>query len=351
MTEFSGISKTTEMIRAMQQEGLETATEIRTESQVASQESLIDETKDITIMIKDKKPAPPERLRTEKAQRAQESVLVRKEEADGLADGFTKREGNRQFRLDPDQLSRLAQALGKEITEATDNETIIAFVRNTLFTGEHAPDVAQIDRTFDFLLEVVRFKMNKATGTQKESLQAILNRVNTAKSFYYEANKRDIDIAQKIIDVVDVVVEQGARDTPETISHLRDIINNPQDVPTKLNYYKSKGYTYQEMKQEVDAILSFVGAKFKNARIPKGEMSRLMDETRNLQALLQVFRHFKRGMPLARNLFDMNGMKLSPNINFETLSQNFMTMVEDGYPSSQKVLQTISKLDQAAPAA
>ena len=49
----------------------------------------------IRALKKNKKLEPAEILKTEKARKAQESVLVRKEEAENLAEEFSQRQGNR----------------------------------------------------------------------------------------------------------------------------------------------------------------------------------------------------------------------------------------------------------------
>ena len=58
--------------------------------------------------------------KVEKAKETKESVLVRKEDADGLAGDFSQRQGNREYHLDPVILSILAaEELGQGITPET----------------------------------------------------------------------------------------------------------------------------------------------------------------------------------------------------------------------------------------
>lgn len=273
--------------------------------QEASTEDLQTEQSENTMGVtaKSKKPEAPEKTKTDKVQRAQESVLVRKEEADSLADGFTKRDGNKQYHLDRDQLSRLAQSLGKEITDKTDEEEIIRLIQDNLVVAGQTPDVAQVDKTFDFLLEVAQIKMNATKNpAEKKVFQDLFNKISAAKTRHFTANQKDIETAQKIIDVADVIAEQTGREMPETLGRLRDIVYNPQDLSTKFNYYKSKGFTIREMKQEIDAVLHFVGARIKQQDVERGEMSRLIDETRTLQAILHIFRYFKKAHALSQRL-------------------------------------------------
>jgi type III secretion protein W len=333
--------RTAEIIKAFQTEGKESAEEVQNETEV-SQAALRQEEEENTsgLAIKSGRLRPPEKIKTERAERAQESVLIRKEEADGLADGFAGREGNRQFHLDREGLSRLLRGLGKEITSDTSADDIIALIRGNLTARGEEPDVAQVDKAFEFILEVLKNKSNNAQNEEtKGPFQKLFNQISLAKSQHFEANKQNIETAQKIIDVADILIQQGERGAPETIAHVRDIVNNPQDLSTKFNFYKSKGYTFKEIKHEIDSVLSYVGAKFKTTDILPGEMSRLMDETKTLQAMLQIFRHFKRSMPLAYGLFERRSLDFPSGVNFETLSTTFMKMVDERYPSAEKISQ------------
>lgn len=339
--------RTAEIVKAFQTEALENANEIINETR-DSQEALRAEEKENTsygAMIKSGKLTPPQKAKTEKAERAQESILVRKEDADSLADGFARREGNRQYRLDRDGLGKILYSLGRQITADSSIESIIAYIRRNLTVGTQEPDVSQVDKTFDFLLEVLKSRVDSTkTPEIKAEFQRMYNRILEAKNQYYEANRANIDLARKIINVADVVMQNSDRGAPETIAHIRDVVNNPQDLSTKFKYYKSKGYTFKEMKQEIDTILTFVGSKFRQTDIMPGEMTRLMDETRTLQAILQIFRYFKRGMPLLHSQFNRNHIAVGSNINFESLSITFMRMVDERYPSPEKMSQFSSSL-------
>lgn len=339
--------KTADIVKAFQAEGQETAVEMINEAR-DSQEALRAEEKENTsygAMIKSGKLKPPQKAKTEKAERAQESVLVRKEDADSLADEFTRREGNRQFRLDRDALGKILYSIGRQITSDSLPSDIIAYIRQNLTVGQEEPDVSQIDKTFEFLLEVLKSKIDSTkTPEIRAEFERMHARILEAKNQHYEANRTNIDLARKLINVADALMENSERGAPETIAHVRDIVNNPQDLSSKFKYYKSKGYSFKEMKQEIDSILTFVGSKFKQTDILPGEMSRLMDETRTLQAILQIFRHFKRSMPLVYTQFTRNSIPVGSQINYESLSTTFMKLVDERYPSAEKINQFASSL-------
>lgn len=343
MTSNLGIptgDKTADIIKTFQEEGLKTAIEVTSET-LESREAFMAEGdfKDIAeATAKTIKLGPPERAKTEKAERAQESILIRKEEADGLADGFNRREGNRQYHLSREGLSQIARGIGVDITAESNFRDLIAKIRDNLMVGTQEPDVAQVDKALDFLLEVLKSKIDSAKNDEiKKAFQKIFDNISAVKEQYHKENQKDIETAQKIIDIADLVAQEGKKEASQAIKDLRDIVNNPQDLSTKFSYYKNKGYSFKDMKHEIDLIFKYVGFKFKDAELLPAEMSRLIDETRTLQAILQIFRHFKRGMPLIHSLLSRKSIPIFPNLNFEFLGSIFMKMVDERYPSPDKI--------------
>ena len=285
----------------------------------------------------------------EKAERAQESVLIRRDNPDmqDEAKRFCRREENQFFRMDEEKLQDLMEELGRGITSETDTETIVKLISDQLSTAGKRPDVAIIDKAMAFLLEVAKKMLDKGTlpPEQQAALQKIFVQLNKAKDEFYKSNQKDIDTSSNVIEVVDTIVEYAQASgvtTSDVLSHIRTIVYDPQDFWTKFNFYKEKGYHY--MMKEFKAIFTFSGKRFKDSRIPRGEMSRIIDETKTLQAILQVYRHFKRNTALAQNLFELNGDTLPPYINYETLSGTFVKLVEERYPSAEKALQIIAAL-------
>ncbi len=80
-------------------------------------------------------------------------MLIRKEDADGLADGFSQRHGNREYRLNPHLLSQLAEDVGIGIHEYSNIDEMISFIRLRMTIDNQKPDVAIIDKAFEFLIE------------------------------------------------------------------------------------------------------------------------------------------------------------------------------------------------------
>ena len=78
--------------------------------------------------------------------------------------------------------------------------------------------------------------------------------------------------------------------------------------------------------------------------IDRSLLQGLVTETRTIQAILGVYRFFKGRMNLLNNLFLRNGIPWPKELNFESISQQFMALAADRYPNSGKVLVTAGRL-------
>lgn len=271
----------------------------------ASEEDLQTEQEETATMgfirRKDLKTSEKPTIKSERAQRVEASVLVRKEEADSLADGFAKREGNREFRLNIRGLSRLAFDLGERINENKSFEEIINLIRTNLAEEGENPDVVQVDKTFDFLIEVAQLKLDTAirenqSSTQIDILQNLRNHLVNAKDAHFQSASLSIETGRDLIGVSDALVEETGATTEHTLNHLREIVHNPQDAQAKVKYYESRGVGYNEMKQEFKAIFQYLGASLREKNIDNPTMNRLIGEVKTLQAVLGVFNQAMRNL-------------------------------------------------------
>lgn len=227
--------------------------------------------------------------KTTKAKRAQESVLVRKDDADGLADQFSRRQGNREYHLDATRLSQLvAEDLGAGINENSQPDEIIAIIRRRLTTDGQTPDVAIVDKAFEFLLEVGSIKLQQSTGVDKTRIEKINKKIELAKGRHFEANAIEIQVAQKIIGAVDAVVQKTGQTVKETLDRYRDVVHNPPDLQSLRKYYETKGF--QAMVLELKGLSSYLGGNFKRFNLENAELAQLAAAAKKMQALLNVFR-------------------------------------------------------------
>lgn len=362
------------MVKASQTEELEDSTKANEARQVASEKSLDDAAEDMTIPRTQIKAARgvEKSKEAQKAEHAKESVLVRKEAAD-LANNFNKKRENLPYRLNEESLTELLAGLllGERFQDTSDIQGIINEVTYVMTTGGHAPDVVQVNKTFDFLIEGLQvnveksklnlnqIKLQQARGPkntedaqrlnnlytlavdEQQHLTELLTVMRQAQDQHFKANTKEIEVGRNLIDVADAIVEQGKAETPETLAYLREIIHTPEDLITKYNHYKGRGYGPEDIKKETNAILSYIGTQFKKTDILPAEMHVLMKQTRTAQALLQIFRTFKKSEKLFQKLCNAKGIE-PPPLNFEVFSTVFMKLVEERYPSAERINQIMS---------
>ncbi len=284
----------TTSIKETQEAGIETEQAISEASQEVSEEKLQTEAQENSVMgmaIRSQKLQRKEEFKTEKAKQAQQSVLVRKEDADELADQFSGRQGNREYHLDPLLLSQLAQDLGSEITENTAPEEIINIIRKRMSVNGQDPDVSIVDKTFEFLLELTRTKLNLAVGNDKTRLTTLYQKIEVAKDQHFNSNSIAIQVAQKIIGAVDSVATMTGMTIKETLDRYREVVHNPPDLQTLRKYYESKGY--KAMILELKGLNSYLGGNLKRTNLENPELAQLANAARKMQALLGVFRQAK----------------------------------------------------------
>ncbi len=361
----SGIKATLESEKVLDTELAENAT-------VASAQDLkqeLDENSTMGMTLRNKKLEKPEKsVKIEKAQRVQESVLVRKDEADGFAESFSQRDGNRQYQMDKLKLSELAQQLGEGITENTSFEDILKLLQEKLNRFDPLtnallpPDVSELDKAFEFLLEVTQYKMNRATGDTKERLARLLKHLKEAKDTHFKANEAAIKTAQNIIEVASGVMSETGRSAGQVLSQMRDIINNPLDVQGKRKHYEQNG-GYEAMIKDAKGFYHVIGENLKRVKLnlateyratlpalENAELLRLNDETKTLQAATRVPIQFKLNIKtiegyLRRHAHFSIGKELfRTHVNFESLAKLFFDIVEERYPSADRIIQFTSRL-------
>jgi hypothetical protein len=289
------------------------AREIAESAQDASEDKLFAEQLENTpvgIQIRSQKLQKKQEIKTEKAKQAQESILIRKEDADELANEFSQRQGNKEYHLDARSLSQLvAEELGAGINEDSDPDDIITLIRNRMSINGQTPDVSIVDKAFEFLLEVNNSQINKVIGVDKERLTKILNKIEVAKTKHFDANAIEIQVAQKIIGAVDAVVVKTGQTVKETLDRYRDVVHNPPDIQSLRKFYEVKGYKFMIL--ELKGLSTYLGGNFKRKNLDNPELAQLASSARKMQALLGVFRQSKGHIPMMESYLELNGVLIA----------------------------------------
>jgi|GEM_PF-2455165 len=254
-----------------------------------------------------------EEVKTEKAKRAQESVLIRREETGGLAGGFSGRQGNQPYRLNLLLFGKLAEQIGVGIHEELTPDQVVSFVEDQLTEGQltnkkEPPDVAIVDKALEFLVEVAGSYAGKAEDSaKKERLEKIHGLISEAKLNHFQKNEPDILIAQNIIGVVDAVAQNTGQTIKATLDRYRQVVHHPPAELQELQkYYENKGYQF--MVSELKGFSKYLGRDLKQKDLESPELAQLINAVRNIQALHAVYKIAKNLLPTAESYLKLHGV-------------------------------------------
>ncbi len=120
----------------------------------------------------------------------------------------------------------------------------------------------------------------------------------------------------------------------------RDITGNPRDAQTLFEELIQK-YTYDKMKEAIEFMLKSLRADLtaKGSSISKGQLHTLVSETKNMQAILGVYRFFKSRGRIIRQQYEQNALSVNRYLDFENLSKLLVSLLKERYPSPDKILR------------
>lgn len=140
--------------------------------------------------------------------------------------------------------------------------------------------------------------------------------------------------------------ERGLGGPTSLRDYYRDIIGNPREGNELFDEMAEK-WDFGELDDVIKFLFESLGAdlRSKGPSISRGELYTLVTETRVLQSILGVFYFFKKREKLARKLFKKDKLAWPDDLDFEELSEQFMSLVEEKYPTSTKILSLARKLE------
>ncbi len=193
------------------------------------------------------------------------------------------------------------------------------------------PDVSLADESLDFLIA-------NSEPELAEKLTQVKNHIN-------ETYGREIRAGKNIMNESQAFSKQNLGTATSLRDLYRDITGNPRE-PSTLFAELATTYTFEKMKTIIAFVLHSLGhdLKSKGPSIEKGELHRLLSESRSMQAILGVYRFFQSRMGLIQTSFTQQELIVPSRITFESLSKNFMKFILERYPSSDKLLQLIRQL-------
>lgn len=189
-------------------------------------------------------------------------------------------------------------------------------------------DKSLADEAIDFLIEVSKNK------------EEIKQKYTTAKEDFNAQFGREIQAGRNIAAQAREFSQKGLGSPTALRDLYRELTGNPR-TPHKLFEELVKKFKFSDMKNIIDFILHSLGTdmKAKGPSISKGELQRLFGEARTMQAILGLFRFFYSRMKMVKRQFDHHDLAMPGRINFESLARLLMKLLEERYPTPDKVLK------------
>ncbi len=303
-------------LKAMQQVGKETKQELaaeKTSAKGAFQADLQEIANPFAAKFRKSR-------KTKKAHLRRVSKLFKKgEKAERLEIMKQMRQRGDDFeRRNPELKSKIHMLLRERLKPGDSPEEILKKVQ------DFYPDVSLADEALEFLLETTEGELHQ--------------RIIEAKDDLTDDYGREIAAGRNIGDLARQTKELGE---PTSLRDLyRDITGTPREATTLFEEL-SRRYEFKQMKKVFKFLFHSLGTdmKSKGPSIPRGQLHRLMQETRTLQAILGVYRFFAGRMRLVQRQFAKEGVKMPQRLTFELLSKQFMALCSERYPSADKVLK------------
>ncbi|MEM8727225.1 MAG: type III secretion system gatekeeper subunit SctW [Chlamydiota bacterium] len=259
----------------------------------------------------------------ERAPEGQKSLKSEEEkEADGGENSTVEEIAEDYHQRNPELQQKTLTNLRQEMNPDDTHEQILEKLQKTY------TDKALADEAIDFLIETAETK----EGLKEKYIQA--------KETFNAQYGREIQAGRNIGAEARAFSDKGLG-SPTALRNLyREITTNPRS-PHQLFDELVEKFKFSDMKNIIDFILHSLGTdmKAKGPSISKGELQRLFGEARNMQAILGVFRFFFGRMQLIKRQFDRFDLSLPSRVNFEALARLLMKLIEERYPTPDKVLK------------
>lgn len=278
-----------------------------------------------TINVFDSKLYKKKKSLTEQSKRLNQASDAKKAKKSGTSDQQMKDTAQKYEKKNPELKQKILMLLREHIKDGDDSDTILEKLK------QFYEDVSLQDEALEFLEETTTGDLNDKVKEAKEKLE--------------QQSGREIRAGRNIATQAREFATKGLGSPTALRDMYRDITGNPRE-PRALFNELSDRFRYAELKKVMDFLFHSLGQdlKSKGPSIPKAFLSRLMSQTRTLQAILGVYNFFRGRMRLMRKQFKQNGLTIPKQLNFENLAKEFIALTGERYPSPEKVLQRAPKL-------
>jgi len=191
-------------------------------------------------------------------------------------------------------------------------------------------DPSLADEALDFLIQTAEPKLKEALLAAKEKLNITYEReIKAGRNMGAQA--RDFS-------------KEGLG-SPSSLRDLyKDVTGTARDALKLFDELTSK-FQFEKMKSVITFLLHSLGndLKAKGSSIPRGQLKKLIDDTRSLQGILGVFRFFQSRMQLILNQFITHSLILPERVDYELLARTFIQLLRERYMNPDKIRLTAEK--------
>lgn len=322
---IQGISKASERLRMQQIRDMERATDIdiRSDSSQAELQEWCEMSAFNPLAIARRFDTLERRIRRpeaeKKAEETEDETIEAIDAVEKTAEDFSKK--------NPELKARVLEGLLSMLDDSDTPETILSKVLATY------PDQYLADEAMNYLLQVIH--PNSKLGLH----------LKRAKEMLLEQYEREIVAGRNINAEAQEFSKQGLGNPAGLRDLYRDITGNPREATTLFEELNNL-FTFEKLKIALKFILHSIGADLKSRgpSIDKGELQRLFTEARTMQAILGIYRFFNLRMDMIANLFIKENLTLPKRLTFELLAKQFVTLLQEKYPSPDKILKLSQNL-------
>ncbi|MBM3201379.1 MAG: YopN family type III secretion system gatekeeper subunit [Chlamydiae bacterium] len=325
----SGLSKAAERLRMQQLRDIQQAAdiEVRVDSSEAELQQWCELAAFNPLAIARRFETIDRRIRRpdveKSSQESDDEVIEFIEAVEKVAEDFTQKNPELKTRV----LTNLLSLFGENDTP----ESILSKVLATY------PDQYLADEALNYLVQVTH--PNSKLGIH----------FRRAKELLFEKYNREIIAGRNINQEAQAFAKQGLG-TPTNLRDLyRDVTGNPREAVNLFDELNNL-FSYEKLKTAIKFILHAIGAdlKSKGTSIDRNELQRLFSEARNMQAIIGIYRFFQLRMEMIAKLFSKEHLTLPQRLNFELLAKQFVVLLQEKYPSPERVLKLAQSLGISA---
>lgn len=167
-----------------------------------------------------------------------------------------------------------------------------------------------------------------------------------AKEQFSAKYEREIKAGKNIRNEANLFSREGLGTPPSLRDLYRDITGNPRPPLTLFDELITL-FSYDQMEKVIKFLLHALGSdlKSKGPSISPAELKRLISETRSLQSILWIYKFFFYRMIVIQKKFHKYKLPLPKHINFILLSKALVLLLQERYPSQEKIFIMTNTLD------